>query len=795
MIQQKNPQSLQETNKITGASVLRQTGGEKTFTLYTTVTTGDATNCRYPHKAVVTDAETLKSAVGRDYVAALYDGSYRRRDGFIRSDCLAMDCDNDHSDNPSDWVTPDDIAVCFPDVAFGIHYSRNHLKEKHGQSPRPRFHVLFPIEPVTDPELYAALKARVLELFPFFDRQAADAARFFFGTAEAHTEYRSGTMSLSAFLKEHEAAARSHSSGTIPAGQRNTTLSHFSAKVLKRYGPGARAYALFRQEAARCDPPLDDSEVAAVWRSSLKFYQKKVLHQESYIPPEDYEVRHTPGDLKPGDYTDLGQAKIFAAAYEHELLYTDSTDYLRYNGGYWEEGRQSAVRAAEEFLDLQLADAEDCVKAAEDRLKSLGVSEEDLAEGVKKLNKLFDRSAFPAVSRESFFNACKAFDDAVSYRAFAIKERSIAAITAMLQAAKPMLEIRLDMLDADGFLLNTPGSTIDLRSGSESGRSPVYSDYITKQTLCSPGDKGEDIWQNALDTLFCGDAALKEYVQQIVGLAAIGKIYQEALIIAYGDGRNGKSTFWNTISRVLGRYSGTFSADALTAGCRRNVRPEMAELKGKRLIIAAELEEGMRLNTSVIKQLCSTDDITAEKKFKDPFRFTPSHTLVLYTNHLPHVSATDDGTWRRLIVIPFQAKIAGTSDILNYSDYLVQEAGPAIMRWITEGARKVISVNCKPALPACVIQAISAYRETNDWLSEFLKECCETGTGLREKSGELYQTYRMYCARTGEYARRTQDFIAALELAGFTRKKTSQCNYIVGLKLFDDTGFKTETNI
>lgn len=72
---------------------------------------------------------------------------------------------------------------------------------------------------------------------------------------------------------------------------------------------------------------------------------------------------------------------------------------------------------------------------------------------------------------------------------------------------------------------------------------------------------------------------------------------------------------------------------------------KMAELKGKRLIIAAELEEGMRLNTSVIKQLCSTDEISAEKKYKDPFRCIPSHTLVLYTNHLPRVGANDDGTW------------------------------------------------------------------------------------------------------------------------------------------------------
>lgn len=87
------------------------------------------------------------------------------------------------------------------------------------------------------------------------------------------------------------------------------------------------------------------------------------------------------------------------------------------------------------------------------------------------------------------------------------------------------------------------------------------------------------------------------------------------MIIAYGDGRNGKSTFWNTVARVLGGYAGNVSADTLTVGCRRNVKPELAELKGVRLALAKELEEGTRMNTSVVKQLTSTDDIYGEKKF------------------------------------------------------------------------------------------------------------------------------------------------------------------------------------
>jgi len=237
---------------------------------------------------------------------------------------------------------------------------------------------------------------------------------------------------------------------------------------------------------------------------------------------------------------------------------------------------------------------------------------------------------------------------------------------------------------------------------------------------------------------------------------------------------------------VLGSYSGAISADTLTVGCRRNVKPEMAELKGKRLIIASELEEGMRLNTSIVKQLSSTDEIEAEKKYKDPFKFEPSHTLVLYTNHLPRVGANDDGTWRRLIVIPFNAKIEGKSDIKNYTDYLVTNAGPYIMSWIIEGAKKTIEANFHFAIPVCVQDAIEGYRENNDWLASFLEDCCEVDKSYLQKSGEFYQEYRAYCGRNGEYTRSTTDFYTALEAAGFERRKTKRGVFIYGVRLKDE---------
>ena len=378
---------------------------------------------------------------------------------------------------------------------------------------------------------------------------------------------------------------------------------------------------------------------------------------------------------------------------------------------------------------------------------------------------------------------------AQTYLKFVLRYRNYKNIVNFQNAAKPMLAIDVSELDKDPNLLNTPYATFDLEKGMAGELPHNPEDLITKITNCSPGDKGEQIWSDALDTFFCSDKELIEYVQMTVGMAAIGKVYQEHMIIAYGGGANGKSTFWNTIFRVLGSYAGKISAEALTMGCKRNVKPEMAELKGKRLIIASEMEEGVRLNTATVKQLCSTDEIQAEKKYKDPFHFVPSHTLVLYTNHLPRVGANDDGIWRRLIVIPFNAKITGKSDIKNYADYLYDQAGPAIMKWIIEGAKKSIDANFHTDLPKVVQAAIDRYREANDWLGQFIEDHCDVDPAFEEKSGDLYQQYRFACMQTGEYVRSTSDFYGALEKAGFRKQRRNTGRMIVGLKLKEGQDF------
>lgn len=147
------------------------------------------------------------------------------------------------------------------------------------------------------------------------------------------------------------------------------------------------------------------------------------------------------------------------------------------------------------------------------------------------------------------------------------------------------------------------------------------------------------------------------HVQRIVGLAAIGKVMVEASI-AYGDGRNGKSTFWNTIARVLGTYAGNMSADVLTDGGNRNVKPELAEARANGSSSPQSPRKACAYPPPRSSNSPPPTRSTRRRNTRHRSRSPPSHTLILYTNHLPRVGAMDCGHLaHELIVIPFNAVI------------------------------------------------------------------------------------------------------------------------------------------
>lgn len=167
------------------------------ITIYTADCCGNKQNKTYPNKAVITDAADMKKMVRFDHVCALYKDNIRANDNFILSDCIPMDCDNDHSE--TDWITAEMLDEVLSDVAYVLVYSKSHMKEKDGKSARPRFHVYFPCSDYHDANAYKTVKKRIHAEFPFFDGNALDAARFLFGS-NGDVIWHEGSLSIEDYL-------------------------------------------------------------------------------------------------------------------------------------------------------------------------------------------------------------------------------------------------------------------------------------------------------------------------------------------------------------------------------------------------------------------------------------------------------------------------------------------------------------------------------------------------------------------------------------------------------------------
>lgn len=760
----------------------------KKFILSLTKVRQNPKNIVFADTVEVTSVDELKASCLFDHVGAVLRDGYRSNKDFVTSNVVIMDCDNE-DDNPETWVTPEKVAEDLPGVEFAVVPSRHNMLPKGDKEPRPKFHVYFPIRDCADIEAYVGLKDELLRRCPYFDSNARDAARMIFGVENPEvTVYNEGERSLTVddYINSNPLEPASDSTAepvttslpiigdsfVIPEGRRNTTVFRKAIRLFIRYGIGDEAISNIFSVAARCEPPLEESELNAIIESA-KGYAETIIKNNDYIPPEVYS--RLKGEYEPDDYTDIGQAKVFEKVFGEVVKFSPETRCLVYNGVYWEESDEKARLLVHQLTELQMQDADSLLKFWETELKEAGVG----AGLDEKLTTKQITSVLTAKQKVIY----EQYQRAVQYKAFVLKRRQTGAIAAVLKEAAPHLAIDVSTLDSETYLLNTPAGTYDLRAGADVVYPHKAEDYITKVTAVSPSDEGMELWEAMLAVVFCGDQDLKSYVQQLAGLAAIGGVFAENLIIAYGEGRNGKSTLFNVIARVLGSYSGSLSADVLTNSCRRNIKPELAELRGKRLVIASELEEGNGLNTAVLKQLCSTDPIYAEPKYRRPFSFIPTHLAVLCTNHLPSIGTMDTGTWRRIKVIPFNAVIQGDSEVKNYTEYLFKNAGGAILKWIMDGSKMVIENGYKIEVPDAVKSVVEEYRATNNDFQEFLDSCCNVGDGYSIPSGELYTAYRSYATSQGFFPKNKQNFYSNLERAGFSKRRVTRGVVVMGLTL------------
>lgn len=349
-------------------------------------------------------------------------------------------------------------------------------------------------------------------------------------------------------------------------------------------------------------------------------------------------------------------------------------------------------------------------------------------------------------------------------------------------AGDARITVRQCALNRDKYLLNLRNGTLDLRTGKL--RPHDQADLITKVggTDFDPLASCPE-WDRFLVRIFSGNRDLIEFVQRACGLSMSGNISEHVLLVAYGRGRNGKSTLLETVSKVLGEYWVECPTETITTKRQESgASNELARLAGARMVTANETDQNDRLAESRVKAMTGGDSITARFLYKEHFTFLPEFKLWLRTNNRPVIRGTDDGIWRRIKLIPFVVQIPDEEEDKALRDRIWENELPGVLNWMLAGfadwQRQGLGV------PAEVIAATKEYREESDFMGQFLGERTVSTPISFVQLSVLYKEFIDFCKESEERVWSKRQFLQRLAERGMSvRRAAHGIRVIDGIRL------------
>jgi putative DNA primase/helicase len=361
--------------------------------------------------------------------------------------------------------------------------------------------------------------------------------------------------------------------------------------------------------------------------------------------------------------------------------------------------------------------------------------------------------------------------------------------------SEPRMSIKPQDFDKDLFLLNVLNGTIDLRTNRIRPHNP--NDYITKLAPVIYDQQAEcPFLQDFLMKVFEGDLYLIDFVQRVLGYALTGDISEQKIFVAHGEGSNGKSTFFQTIKLILGDYACETAPNTIMVQKHARMATDIADLHNVRLGVTTELNDIERMDEAKTKRMSGGEELTGERKYQHPFKFTPQFKLFLLTNHLPKIYGTDHAIWRRVVTIPFNARFWSPEDPEDtehgppemrvdrkFPEKLKGEAS-GILNWLLEGCMKWQQNGLE--IPDSISSMTRDYRQNQDILGRFIEDHCVVGKDFQTRSKHIYTAYNAWLESEGEEPVSSTTMGKQLKERGMVSKRTASERFWQGIRLRED---------
>lgn len=337
----------------------------------------------------------------------------------------------------------------------------------------------------------------------------------------------------------------------------------------------------------------------------------------------------------------------------------------------------------------------------------------------------------------------------------------------LLEACKqrPELSISSAELDRHPMLLTVNNGTIDLATGERLPHDPAH--FLTRLVFAEYDPEAQcPQFMAFLDRIFAGDQDVIAYMQRFAGYCLTGQTGEQVLAFFCGLGANGKSVLANVLRALCGDYASTAGADLLMKRDHRGSTNDLAALRGSRLVVVSEFDDGERLAEAQIKQITGGDAVTCRFLYGEYFSYTPQFKPLLIGNHRPKIRGTDHGIWRRLHLLNFNVTIPPDERDPHLQEKLLQELS-GILAWAVQGCLDWQRQGLNP--PETVKAAVSEYQQTEDIFGQWLAECCCRDAGMTAPAAALLESFSKFSGWKNTTATKIGRMLTE---AGFSKEKS-----------------------
>lgn len=350
-----------------------------------------------------------------------------------------------------------------------------------------------------------------------------------------------------------------------------------------------------------------------------------------------------------------------------------------------------------------------------------------------------------------------------------------------IKEAASVYEVKRGAFDENIWLLNLNNGTLDLRTMEFRDHSP--DDMLSH---LAPVDYDPDAacprWERFIQEIMVpGESETKnldkeivaaekaDFLQRYLGYCLCGDTSAESFLIMYGPtSRNGKSVCVGTVQTILGDYAKSMTPESLMVSKSKDGRgpsENIARLNGIRMASVSEIQQGARLDASLVKQLTGGDKMTARFLGENSFDFFPQCKLLMHTNHLPQCSDLSVFDSGRALVLTFGRHFEEWEQDKGLKAELRKpENQSGILNWLLQGFREYRKRGLTP--PKSVRLATQEYRKDSDKIARFMEETLKQDVLREVRLTLLYSAYKIWCQDNGQYPESSRVFKRSLEQAG-----------------------------